>query len=135
MRFPHRTSKPLLRQGIVYSSEQAQTGAHALAGPESFDIPAGQLIDESSLVAMHEISDRWDRLDQAITVMAYSSEHTPVAPGNAVPSRHLDADRLRLAVELGDWDRHRLPPAFEHLRGPRILHGYHCALHSLQPGR
>ncbi|ELT45956.1 IS110 family transposase [Arthrobacter nitrophenolicus] len=106
MRSRHRISKLLLRQGLVYSGGQAWTGTHELwlAG-QRFDNPARQLTYESSLEAMHEISDRRDRLDQAITAMAYSSEYTPVVRALQCLRGISTLTAFGLAVEIGDWDR------------------------------
>ncbi|MGO4250457.1 IS110 family transposase [Paenarthrobacter sp. RAF54_2] len=106
MRSRHRISKLLLRQGIVYSGGQAWTGTHELwLARQRFDAPARQLTYESSLEAMHEISDRRDRLDQAITSMAYSSEYTPVVRALQCLRGISTLTAFGLAVEIGDWGR------------------------------
>jgi transposase len=106
MRSRHRISKLLLRQGIVYSGGQAWTGTHELwLARQRFDNPARQLTYESSLEAMHEISDRRERLDQAITVMAYGSEYTPVVRALQCLRGISTLTAFGLAVEIGDWDR------------------------------
>jgi transposase len=106
MRSRHRISKLLLRQGIVYSGGQAWTGTHELwLARQRFDAPARQLTYESSLEAMHEISDRRDRLDQAITAMAYGSEYTPVVRALQCLRGISTLTAFGLAVEIGDWDR------------------------------
>ncbi|TNB67233.1 IS110 family transposase [Arthrobacter sp. BB-1] len=106
MRSRHRISKLLLRQGIVYSGGQAWTAAHELwLARQHFDAPARQLTYESSLEAMHEISDRRDRLDQAITVMAYGSGYTPVVRALQCLRGISTLTAFGLAVEIGDWDR------------------------------
>lgn len=63
-----RTVSQPQRCGFVYSGGKAWTGTHELwlAG-QHFDAPARQLTYASSLEAMHEILDRRDRLDEAIS--------------------------------------------------------------------
>lgn len=106
MRCRHRISKLLLRQGIVYSGGQAWTGTHELwLARQHFDSPVRQLTYESSLEAMHEISDRRDRLDRAITSMAYASEYTPVVRSLQCLRGISTLTAFGLAVEIGEWDR------------------------------
>jgi hypothetical protein len=104
MRFRYRTSK-LLLQGIVHSGGQAWTGTHELwLARQHFDAPARQLTYESSLEAMHEISDRCDRLDDPIATMAYGSEYTPVIREQSL--RGISTlTSFGLTGEIGDWDR------------------------------
>lgn len=106
MRCRHRISKLLLRQGIVYSGGQAWTGTHELwLARQHFDSPARQLTYESSLEAMHETSDRRDRLDHAIASMAYASEYTPVVRSLQCLRGISTLTAFGLAVEIGEWDR------------------------------
>jgi transposase len=106
MRSRHRISKLLLRQGIVYSGGKAWTGAHELwLARQHFEAPARQLTYASSLEAMHEILDRRDRLDDAITAMAYQSEYTPVVRSLECLRGISTLTAFGLAVEIGDWDR------------------------------
>ncbi|WP_458113365.1 IS110 family transposase [Arthrobacter sp. R1-13] len=106
MRSRHRISKLLLRQGMVYSGGQAWTGTHQLwLARQHFDAPARQLTYESSLEAMHEISDRRDRLDEAITAMAYGSEYTSVVRALQCLRGISTLTAFGLAVEIGDWHR------------------------------
>ncbi|MDQ0864811.1 IS110 family transposase [Arthrobacter globiformis] len=106
MRARHRISKLLLRQGIVYSGGRAWTGIHDLwLARQHFDAPARQLTYESSLEALHEISDRRDRLDEAITAMAYGSDYTPVVRALQCLRGISTLTAFGLAVEIGDWDR------------------------------
>ncbi len=106
MRSRHRISKLLLRQGIVYSGGKAWTGAHELwLARQHFEAPARQLTYASSVEAMHEILDRRDRLDQAITVMAYQSEYTPVVRSLECLRGISTLTAFGLAVEIGDWNR------------------------------
>lgn len=101
-----RVSKLLLRQGIVYSGGKAWNGPHELwLERQKFgDLPR-QLAYDASLEAMHAILDRRERLDTAITEMAYNGEFTPVV-------RKLECLRgistltgFALAVEIGNWTR------------------------------
>ena len=106
MRSRHRISQLLLRQGIVYSGGQAWTGTHGLwLGRQHFDAPARQLTYESSFEVMHGISDRRDRLGQAIAAMAYGSEYTPVVRWLQCLRGISTLSAVGLAVEIGDWDR------------------------------
>ena len=106
MRSRHRISKLLLRQGIVYSGGRAWTGTHELwLAQQRFDAPALQLTYASSLEAMHEILDRRDRLDEAITKMAYRSEYTPVVRSLECLRGISTLTAFGLALEIGDWNR------------------------------
>ncbi len=91
-----RVSKLLLRQGIVYSGGEAWNGPRELwLERQKFgDLPR-QLAYDASLEAMHAILDRRDRLDTAITAMAYNSEFTPVVRNLGMPARDFHADRVR----------------------------------------
>nr|WP_236557338.1 transposase [Arthrobacter sp. 9AX] len=54
---------------------------------------------------MHEISDRRDRLDRAITSIAYASEYTPVVRSLQCLRGISTLTAFGLAVEIGEWDR------------------------------
>jgi transposase len=106
MRSRHRISKLLLRQGIVYSGGKAWNGTHELwLARQRFKAPALQLTYASSLEAMQEILDRRDRLDEAITTMAYESDYTPVVRSLECLRGISTLTAFGLAVEIGDWDR------------------------------
>lgn len=106
MRSRHRISTLLLRQGTVYSGGQAWTGTHELwLARQRFDAPARQLARESSLEAMYEISDRRDRLDEAIAAMAYGSEYTPVVRTLQCLRGIFTLTAFGLAMEIGEWYR------------------------------
>lgn len=76
-----------------------------MAGAPAFRFPARQLTHESSLEAMHAISDRRDRLDQAIASMAYASEYTPIVRSLQCLHGISTLTAFGLAVEISDWDR------------------------------
>ncbi|WP_285320828.1 transposase [Pseudarthrobacter sp. lyk4-40-TYG-27] len=85
---------------------RAWTGTHEFwLARQRFENPARQLTYESSLEAMHEISDRRVRLDQAITAMAYASEYTPGVRSLQCLRGVSTVTAFGLAVEIGDWDR------------------------------
>ncbi|MEC3854230.1 hypothetical protein VA337_20740 [Paenarthrobacter ureafaciens] len=87
-------------------SEGAWTGAHELwLVRQRFDTPDRQLTYESSLEAMHEISDRRDRVDEAITAMVCSSEYITVVRALPCLRGISTPTAFGLAVEIGDWDR------------------------------
>jgi len=93
-------------QGIVYSGGKAWNGTHELwLARQRFEAPALQLTYTSSLEAMHEILDRRDRLDEAITTMAYQSDYTPVVRSLECLRGISTLTAFGLAVEIGDWDR------------------------------
>ena len=105
MRARHRLSKLLLRQGMVYSGGQDWTAptSHGCAGNGS---PTRACSWPSrGLDAMLATRDRRDRLDAAITADGRQPEFTPVVHPAGLSARSLGADRVRLAVEIGDWQR------------------------------
>jgi transposase len=106
MRARHRLSKLLLRQGILYTSGQAWTGAHdAWLRRQRFDNPATRMAFESGYDAVLTVAARRDRLDEAITVMAADSEFTPVVRRLGCLRGISTLTGFALAVELGDWHR------------------------------
>jgi transposase len=106
MRARHRLSKLLLRQGIVYSGGQAWTGAHdAWLRRQRLDSSAVQLTFDSDYDAVMATAARRDRLDEAITVMAASSEFTPVVRRLSCLRGVSTLTAFALAVEIGDWHR------------------------------
>jgi len=96
----------LLRQGIVYSGGHLWTGAHDVwLRARRFDLAGRQTAYEAAYEAVVLTTDRRDRLDEAITVMAGDSSFTAV-------TRRLGCLRgisvltgFGLAVEIGDWTR------------------------------
>jgi transposase len=106
MRSRHRISNLLLRQGIVYSGGKTWTGVNDLwLGRQKFDAPARQLAFDSSLEALHAIEDRRDRLDAAITELAYDSQYTPVVRSLQCLRGVSTLTAFGLAVEIRDWNR------------------------------
>lgn len=106
MRARHRVSKLLLRQGIVYNGGQTWNGVHeGWLGRQKFSAVPLQLAYDSLLEGMHEVRDRRDRMDKAITAMAYGSEYTPVVRSLECLRGISTLTAFGLAVEIGDWDR------------------------------
>lgn len=106
MRARHRLSKLLLRQGIVYSGGKAWTEVHdAWLRRQHFDSPALQMTFESDYDAVLSVRARRDRLDQAIAVMAATSEFTPIVRRLGCLRGVGNLTALALAVEIGDWHR------------------------------
>ena len=78
MRARRRSSKLLLRQGIVYCDGAAWTNAHdAWLRRQRFDQAATQMTFESDYDTVLTTKPRRDRLDKAIGVMARHGEFTP----------------------------------------------------------
>jgi hypothetical protein len=79
MRDRQRLSKLLLRQGILYSGGHPWTGVHEvwLRG-QRFALPGLQSAFDSALETVLLTTARRNRLDAAISEMAFNSEYTPV---------------------------------------------------------
>jgi transposase len=106
MRARHRVSKLLLRQGIHYSGGDTWTQAHMFwLSRQGFDSPALQLTYDLALQTVTETLARRDRLDAAITKIAYDSEYTPVARALECLRGISTLTAFGLAVEIGDWNR------------------------------
>jgi transposase len=102
----HRISKLLLRQGIIYTGGKAWTLQHgAWLEGQKFDSAPLQLAYDSSLSAMTAVLDRRDRLDRAITELAYNSQYTPVVRNLECLRGISTLTAFGLAVEIGDWER------------------------------
>ncbi|MDQ0078558.1 transposase [Arthrobacter oryzae] len=102
MRARHRVSKLLLRQGIRYNGGDTWTRAHmSWLYRQRFDSPALQLAYDLAV----ETLDRRDRLDKAITKIAYESEYTPVVRALECLRGISTITAFGLAVEIGDWNR------------------------------
>ncbi|MET3722102.1 IS110 family transposase, partial [Arthrobacter sp. UYEF21] len=102
----HRISKLLLRQGIIYTSGKAWTVKHGVwLDRQKFDSAPLQLAYDSSVEAMTAVLDRRDRLDHAITELAYDSHYTPVVRNLECLRGISTLTAFGLAVEIGDWDR------------------------------
>jgi len=79
MRARHRTSKMLLRQGIVWSGGTAWTGAHQRwLGQQHFAQPGLQMAYDTTLEAVLLAQSRRDRLDKTIAEMAELPAWSPV---------------------------------------------------------
>lgn len=102
----HRVSKLLLRQGIVYSGGKAWTGVHDVwLRQQRFESSALQLTYETVYETMLAAVDRRNRLDEAIAVMAASSQFTPVVARLGCLRGVSTLTGFALAVEIGDWNR------------------------------
>jgi len=106
MRARHRTSKLLLRQGIVWSGGTAWTGAHeGWLRAQTFDHVGLTIAYDSSLEAVLLAQTRRDRLDKAITGMATEAQWARVV-GRLQCLRGISTlTAFGLAVEVGDWHR------------------------------
>lgn len=109
MRARHRTSKLLLRHGIVYYGGQAWTGAHDAwlrhdAAPALTNKATRAAFDAEYETVLASKARR-DRLGQAITDLAMDSEFTPVVNRLCCLRGVSTLTGFALAVEIGDWDR------------------------------
>ena len=106
MRARHRASKLLLRQGIVYPGSKTWTATHQRwLQQQRFDAPARQLAFEDAVEAVLLTTDRRDRLDAAIEVMAADSSYTPLVRRLGCLRGISTLTGFGLAVEIGDWHR------------------------------
>jgi transposase len=106
MRVRHRVSKLLLRQGIVYPGRKTWTAAHEQwLQRQRFDAPARQLAFEDAVEAVLLTTDRRNRLDAAIEVMAADSSYTPLVRRLGCLRGISTLTGFGLAVEIGDWHR------------------------------
>lgn len=106
MRARHRTSKLLLRQGIVWSGGGTWTLAHhAWLQRQSFQLTGVQLAFESAYEAVLLAETRRARLDRAITVMAADPAWSPVVRRLCCLRGISTLTGFALAVEIGDWHR------------------------------
>jgi transposase len=106
----HRLAKLLLRQGIVYSSGKAWTGAHdrwlrAQRQTAPFAASGPALAFDTAYDTVLATTARRDRLDAAIARMAADSEFTPVVTRLACLRGVSTLTAFGLAVEIGDWHR------------------------------
>lgn len=109
MRARHRTSKLLLRHGIVYSGGAAWTGAHDAwlrhdAAP-ALTSRATRVAFDAEYETVVATKARRDRLDKAIVELAADSEFTPVVNRLCCLRGISTLTGFALAVEIGDWDR------------------------------
>lgn len=106
MRARHRTSKLLLRQGIVYSGGTAWTGVHHdWLRRQRFDSPALTIAYDSALEAVLLTADRRDRLDKAIIELASDPAWSPMVTRLSCLRGVSTLTAFGLAVEVGDWSR------------------------------
>jgi transposase len=107
MRARHRTSKLLLRQGLLWSGGATWSQAHhAWLCRQAFpDRPGLQIAYDSAYEAVLPAESRRARLDKAIAVMAKDSQWAGVVARLGC-LRGIDTlTAFALAVEIGDWER------------------------------
>jgi transposase len=107
MRARHRTSKLLLRQGIVWSGGAGWSLAHhAWLRRQSFPgRPGLQIAYESAYEAVLLAQSRRERLDKAIVVMARDPAWAGVVARLGCLRGISTLTGFALAVEIGDWER------------------------------
>jgi len=102
----HRTSKFLLRQGIVYAGGQAWTRDHgAWLQRQRFTDPARRIAYDTALETVLLAEARRDRLDVAIKELAHDPAWWPVVSRLQCLRGVNTLTAFGLAVEIGDWDR------------------------------
>jgi len=107
MRARHRTSKLLLRQGIVWSGGTAWTGAHHdWLRRQTFSQPALMVAYDSALETVLLSADRRDRLDKAIVEMAADPAWSAIVTRLGCLRGVSTLTAFGLAVEVGR-DLHR----------------------------
>ena len=106
MRARNRTSKLLLRHGIVYSDGKAWTNLHlAWLARARLEQPPSQWALEESVDQVFNIVARRDRLDARIAELAADSPWTPVVHRLGCLRGISTLTGFALAVEIGDWSR------------------------------
>jgi transposase len=107
MRARHRTSKLLLRQGIIWSGGAGWTLAHhAWLRAQAFpDRPGLQIAYDSAYEAVLLAESRRARLDAAIAQMAADPAWAPVVARLGCLRGISTLTGFALAVEIGDWER------------------------------
>jgi transposase len=106
MRARHRTSKLLLRQGIVWSGGTAWTAAHhGWLRRQRFEEPALAVAYDSALETVLLTADRRDRLDKSIVEMAADPAWSAVVTRLQCLRGVSTLTAFGLAVEVGDWTR------------------------------
>jgi transposase len=106
MRARHRTSKLLLRQGIVYSGGTAWTGPHhEWLRRQTFDQRALGVAYDSALETVLLTQGRRDRLDETIVKLAAEPTWSPVVGRLGCLRGVSTLTAFGLAVEIGDWSR------------------------------
>ena len=106
MRARHRTSKLLLRQGILWSGGTAWTGAHEQwLGQQRFDLAGLQAAYDTTLETVLLATSRRARLDKAIVEMAHEPQWWPTVSRLQCLRGVSTLTAFGLAVEVGDWTR------------------------------
>ena len=106
MRARNRTSKLLLRHGIVYCGGNAWTNLHlAWLARQRLEQPSSQSALEESVDQVFNIVARRDRLDARIAELAADSAWTPVVHRLGCLRGISTLTGFALAVEIGDWSR------------------------------
>ncbi len=106
MRSRHRTSKLLLRQGILWSGGTAWTGAHhAWLATQHFELLGLQVAYDSTLDSVLLAQGRRDRLDKTIVEMAREPQWWPTVTRLQCLRGVSTLTAFGLAVEVGDWTR------------------------------
>jgi transposase len=106
MRSRHRTSKLLLRQGIVWSGGTAWTETHhQWLRRQTFDLPGLAVAYDSALETVLLTQDRRNRLDEAIVKLAAEPEWSGVVSRLCCLRGVSTLTGFALAVEIGDWSR------------------------------
>jgi transposase len=106
MRARHRTSKLLLRQGLVWSGGTAWTGAHHdWLRRQRFASAALAVAYDSALETVLLTADRRDRLDRAIVEVAADPAWSPMVTRLQCLRGISTLTAFGLAVEVGDWTR------------------------------
>jgi len=106
LRARHRTSKLLLRQGVVWSGGTAWTSTrHLWLGKQHFDRLGLQVAYDSSLEAVLLAQSRRNRLDKTIAEMAALPAWSPVLTRLQCLRGVSTLTEFGLAVEIGDWTR------------------------------
>lgn len=106
MRARHRTSKLLLRQGLVWSGGAGWTlEHHAWLARQRFELAGLQGAYDSAYEAVLLAQSRRDRLDAVITQMAKDPAWAPLVARLACLRGVSTLTAFALAVEIGDWER------------------------------
>lgn len=106
MRARHRTSKLLLRHGVVWSGGTAWTVAHHdWLRRQRLEQPALAAAYDSALEAVLLAADRRDRLDAAILQLAADPAWAPVVARLSCLRGVSTLTAFGLAVEIGEWNR------------------------------
>lgn len=106
MRTRHRSSKLLLRHGIVYCCGQARVGTHdARLRRQRFDSSLVQAAFDEAYDSVVTITACRDHLDEPITAMTLNSQYTDVVRRLGCLRGISTLVGFYSAVEIGDWNR------------------------------